>query len=275
MFRKIGIIGFGNMGFAISEGIKARRQVYVYDKDREKTENTAGVVVSKNIVDMLNEVDAVILAVKPQDFAALLDEIKNYYIKNKLIISIAAGITTGFIEKYLGEIAVIRAMPNMPARIGKGMTCLCRGKFTPPEDLDFVEEIFRYLGATLVLDEEMMDAATVISGSGPGYFYDLIEGKNRDEIKEFAENEFIPALRASAEKVGFSPQQARVLAEVTSSGSIAFLEQSGIPPAELEKQVASKGGTTEAALEVLHRGGSLDEAVMAALARAEELSKRR
>jgi pyrroline-5-carboxylate reductase len=273
MLRKIGIIGFGNMGFAISEGIKRKRQVYVYDKDKEKTENTAGVVVSRNIVDLVNEVNAVILAVKPQDFAALLGEIKSYYIKNKLIISIAAGITTAYIEKYLGQVSVIRVMPNMPARIGKGMTCLSKGKFATPEDLDFTEEIFRHLGATLVLNEDMMDAATVISGSGPGYFYDLIEGKNRDEIKEFAENEFIPALEASAEKVGFSPQQSLVLAEVTSVGSIAFLEQSGIPPAELKKQVVSKGGTTEAALEVLHRGGSLDEAVMAALARARELSK--
>ncbi len=272
MNKKIGIIGFGNMGSAIAEGIKNEYKVFVFDKDKKKTENLLGISVSRNAKELVKKVDAVILAVKPQDFDNVLDEIKAE-VKNKLVISIAAGITTHYIEKQLGMVRVVRVMPNLPAKIGKGMACLCKGNFSTEEDLNFAQKLFGKFGQSLIIEEKLIDAATAVSGSGPGYFYYLIEGKGQNEIKKFGQDFFIPALSASAEKIGFSKEQAKILAEATAEGSLAFLESVHISPAGLAKQVASKGGTTEAGLEVLNKGGSLEDAVKAALKRAKELSK--
>jgi pyrroline-5-carboxylate reductase len=271
MHNNIGIIGCGNMGSAICQRLKASFSLFAFDKDSAKTKNLSGLSVVKDVADLLNKSDAVILAVKPQDFDDLLNEIKSN-IKNKLIISIAAGITTGYIEKIFGRVKVIRVMPNLPAKIGKGMSCLCKGKFSSESDLNFAKELFDKLGKTLILNEDMMDAATAISGSGPGYFYDLVEGKNLKEIKNYATT-FATTLTASAESIGFLQPVARSLSKATCEGSIAYLEETKLSASEAKKQVVSKGGTTEAALEVLHKGGSLEEAVKAALKRAKELSK--
>lgn len=279
MKKKIGIIGFGNMGSAIAEMVKLKYEVWIFDKDRAKIQNLLRINIAENIIDLVNEVKTVILAVKPQDFNEVLQEIKeamDIYAKNRdnLIISIAAGITTGYIEKCLGNVRVIRVMPNMPARIGMGMTCLCKGKFAIEKDLNSTKDLFDNLGKTLVLKEDMMDAATAVSGSGPGYFYDLIEGKNAVAAKEYLENIFIFSLQKAAEAVGFAAQEAKELAEATGIGSMNILKESHLSPMELKKQVTSKGGTTEAGLEVLHSGGTLTDAVNAALKRAKELSRK-
>jgi pyrroline-5-carboxylate reductase len=271
MKKKIGIIGFGNMGSAIAGRIKPKYEVLVFDKDREKTKNLTKINVADNLISLISQVEVSILAVKPQDFDVLLNDMSNY-VNGKLIISIAAGITTKYIENRLGQARVIRVMPNLPIKIGKGMSCICRGESAKEDDLNFTEKLFKKIGKTLILSESMVDAATAISGSGPGYLYDESEGKSLDEIKKYAKEIFIPALTASAHELGFSSEESQILAEVTGIGSIAFLEKTGLSPSELKKQVASKGGTTEAALEVLHKGGSLLEAVKAAKKRAEELS---
>jgi len=269
--QTIGIIGFGNMGSAIAEGIKKDYPVTVFDKDKSKTAKISGIGLAQNIVDTVKAADVIILAVKPQDFDTL-SEIKNH-INGQLIISIVAGIATGDIKKMLGKVRVIRVMPNLPARIGKGMICIYKDKSATKEDLDFCEKLFKKLGKTLILGkEEMINYATAVSGSGPGFFYDLIQGKTEEDIKKCV-TPFITNLTASALSIGFSKPEASVLAEVTTKGSIAYLEQAHLSPEEAKKQVASKGGTTEAGLEVLHKGGSLSEAVKAALKRAQELSK--
>jgi len=259
------------MGSAICQRLKNSYSLFVFDKDSAKTKNLSGVNVAENILDLLNKSEAVILAVKPQDFDNLLNEIKTN-IKGELVISIAAGVTTGYIEKILGRVKVIRVMPNLPARIGKGMSCLCRGKFASDKDLNFAKELFDKLGQTLIINEDMMDAATAISGSGPGYFYNFIEKKDREEIKQSADK-FVESLSASAKSIGFSNEQANILAKATVGGSLALLQETKLSPLELKKQITSKGGTTEAALEVLHNSGSLRDAVKAALKRAKELSK--
>jgi len=272
MYNKIGIIGFGNMGRAIFERLKKDYSLLVFDKDPTKTKDLSGKNISKSITDLLDKSEAIILAIKPQDFESLLKEIKDK-IGDKLVISIAAGITTDFIEKILGKVKVIRVMPNMPAKIGKGMSCLCKGQFAKEEDLVFAKSLFEKLGETLVLNEDMMDAATAISGSGPGYLYDWAEGKNLKDIKRQAEA-FVNNLIFSAKSIGFSQLQAEILSRITTDGSIAYLEKTKLSASEAKKQVVSKGGTTEAALEVLHKGGTLEEAVKAALKRAKELSKK-
>jgi len=272
----IGIIGCGNMGSAIAERIKNDYQTLVFDKDKKKTKGLKGIKVSDTILGLVSQSDAVVLAVKPQDFYSVLNEIKDYT-KDKLIISIAASITTKDIDKILGKVRVIRVMPNMPAVIGEGMSCICKGKYAKEKDLGFTEKLFKNLGKTLVVREIMMNAVTAISGSGPGYYYYLIE----DEPEKYKSNrnlfkkQFISYLTAAAQDVGFSHPKARFLSIATGNACDSWLKKSGLPPEELKKRVASKGGTTEAGLKVLkHNIRNLPKAVKAALRRARELSKK-
>lgn len=275
--KRIGIIGFGNMGSCLGERLKSKEgQILAFDKDAQKTKNLRGINLAKNSAQLVDKVDIVILAVKPQDFSVMLEEIKAKA-KGKLIISIAAGITTGYIEKVLGEVRVVRTMPNMPARIGRGMTCICKGKYATNEDLSLCRELFEKLGVTLILDEDMINEATAVSGSGPGYVFDWIDAKKIDinseaSIERFRE-EFTVLFTGAAVGIGFMPKDAEKLAKATVYGSIALLKQSKVSAQELREQISSKGGTTGSALEVLHSGGGLDEAVKAALKRARELSK--
>jgi pyrroline-5-carboxylate reductase len=268
----IGIIGYGNMGSAIGQQLKLKYQIRAFDKDSNKTKNLQDKETADNAEGLVNSVSVVILAVKPQDLDTVLDEIKNHC-NDKLIISIAAGITTAYIENKLGKIRVIRVMPNLPVKVGQGMIVLCRGRYSGKEDLDFARGLFDAMGKTMLIEEGLMSAATAISGSGPGFFYHLIQDKPKTDWQDYARADFIPALSASAEKIGFSLEQAQILADVTANGSIALLEETRLPPEKLCIQVKSEGGTTEAGLGVLDDITSLPAATGAALMRAEELSK--
>ena len=274
MNKKIGIIGFGNMGSAIAEQLKADYQIAVFDKDKNKTENLKGINVALGTAALIKQVDVVVLAVKPQDFDVVLDEAKTI-IDGKLIISIAAGISTAYIEKVLGKVKVIRVMPNLPVKVKEGMSCLCKGKFADDEDLKFTEDLFKRVGKTLIIDnEDMMNSVTAISGSGPGFFCDLVEGKSLDEIKDFSEQYFIPSLIDTATNLAFTPIQAEILATTTGGGIVQYLIRENLTPDEVKKQVVSPGGTTEAGLKVLlHDIKNLEKAVKAALKRAKELSR--
>jgi len=274
MNKKIGIIGFGNMGSAIAEQLKAGYQITVFDKDKDKTQNLKGINVVLGTAALIKQVDVVVLAVKPQDFDVVLDEAKTI-IDGKLIISIAAGISTAYIEKVLGKVKVIRVMPNLPVKVKEGMSCLCKGKFADDEDLKFTEDLFKRVGKTLIIDnEDMMNSVTAISGSGPGFFCDLVEGKSLDEIKDFSEQYFIPSLIDTATNLAFTPIQAEILATTTGGGIVQYLIRENLTPDEVKKQVVSPGGTTEAGLKVLlHDIKNLEKAVKAALKRARELSR--
>ncbi len=263
------------MGSSIAEGIKSKYKVWVFDKDKGKTKRLTGINVAVSILDLIKNTDVVILAVKPQDFDVVLNEIKSY-VKGKLIISIAAGINTAYIEKFLGNARTVRAMPNIGAKIGKSVTCLCKGKSTSDKDLRVAKEIFKYIGKIQDLSEDKMNAATAISGSGPGYYFNEIESNPqvyKNNNSEF-QKDFIVRLKKAAKSLGFSEQEAHFLARWTVVYSDLLLKQTRLSPGRLKKQVISKGGTTEAALEVLHRGGTLVEAVKAAVKRARELSRR-
>lgn len=261
------------MGSAIVDRIRNKYHVSVFDKDEEKTKDLKGVTVAGNIAGLVEQSDVVILAVKPQDFYTVFNEIKSI-VKDKLIISIAAGITTADIERFLEELKVIRVMPNLPARVGQGTSFLSKGRYATDKDLNIALKLFRFLGTTFVLNEDMMNAATAVSGSGPGFWCNAVENIPRSEWKEYSNKFFIPELTLAAESVKFDKKLARLLAENIVRGSLATVEAWHIEPAELKKQVASKGGTTQAGLEVLYKGGSLTEAVQAAVKRAEELSKK-
>lgn len=275
----IGVIGFGNMGSAIAKRIKKDYKVIVFDKDQNKTAGIKGIYVSDSTIDLVKDSDVLLLAVKPQDFDSLLFEIQDY-VKNKLVISIAAGIRTSYIEKVLKNSRVVRVMPNLPATIGRGISILCKGKSANNSDLLLSKIIFKKIGKILVYDEIMMKTATATSGSGPGFFCDYIE-RNKidyrhipDNLKKQFEDSFVNSLldyRRLKEK--WSRRSAMLMASATTSGTLALLKKSDLSPKELKEKVASRGGTTESGLAVLNKGGTLKQAIKAARKRAKGLEK--
>lgn len=271
--KKIGIIGYGNMGSAIAERIKHKYHVFVFDKDKNKIQNLPGIIAADNIKDFMDKIDVVIIAVKPQDFDSVLSEIKNC-IGNKLIISIAAGIKTECIEKKLGKIRVIRVMPNLPDMFGKGVNCLCKGGLATDKDLNIAQKLFKLLGSIFIFNEDMMNTVTGVSGSGPGFVFDFLEKENMDyhHISKEKIRDFSVDFKKAAELVGLSKKDASRIVDDTIAGSLVTISAMNVAPAVLREKVASKGGTTEAGLEVLRAGGSLEQAVRAAVRRAEELS---
>ncbi|MCM8795611.1 MAG: pyrroline-5-carboxylate reductase [Candidatus Omnitrophica bacterium] len=272
---RIGIIGYGNMGQAIAHRLRELDyEIIVFDKDKNKIKRLKDITVAQNNCDLVNKVDILILAIKPQDFAVVLREIKNY-IKEKLLISIAAGISTAYIEGALGDIRVIRVMPNLGVKVAESVSCLCKGRFATDKDLKVAKGLFSRLGTTAVIEEKMMNAATAISGSGPGYIFDFLETNslNPNNLSEDTSREIIRRLESAARKLGFNSKEATFLAVNTLKSSLALIKKTQLSPQTLKKQVASKGGTTEAALKILHEGGSWEEAAQAALKRAEELAR--
>ncbi|MFH0935337.1 MAG: pyrroline-5-carboxylate reductase [Candidatus Omnitrophota bacterium] len=271
--KTIGIIGFGNMGSAIAKRLD--RPLSVFDVDTLKTSNlrdTIRVVLSAALV--VQESEVIILAVKPQDVASLLDSIrKPAEGKDKLFISIAAGITTGYLESALGNVRIIRTMPNTPVEIGEGMIALSKGAYATDSDLQFTEkEIFSCLGKTLVVKENMLNAVTAVSGSGPAYVCYFLEREGINPATE-KKNQFLKELIEAAQGLGFSFEEATLLVNQTYEGTIRFLREANVAPSQLRERVTSKGGTTEAALRELEKGHSLKEAVKAAWQRAKELSR--
>jgi pyrroline-5-carboxylate reductase len=274
MPKKIGIIGYGNMGRAIADGIKNNYAVCVFDTDKNKTIALKDTAVTGNLADLVEQSEVIILAAKPQDLDVILDEIKKHT-RTKLIISIAAGITTGHIEKILGGARVVRCMPNIMATIADGETVLCKGRHAKEEDLSFAKELFKLLGKVWELSEEKIDSATAISGSGPAYIlYDMEINKIAPlNIPAQFEKKWIDGLNAAAIKVGLDSKIALDLAASTTASTIHLARQTGNSPAQLRKMITSPGGTTEAAINVIANGGSWPDAAVAAKNRAQELSK--
>lgn len=261
------------MGQAIAERISVKYAVSVFEKDTTKTKGLSGVMVASDISQLIKQSQAIILAIKPQDFEPVMAEIKGN-LQNKLVISIAAGITTEYIQKVLGRVRVIRVMPNLAVKVGQSTTSICKGAFATRTDLKFVEKLFKYLGTVFIFPEKMMDAATAIAGSGPAYIFYDVEINKLDPLKipKDFKNEYIKRLKDAGIEVGFDSEVASSLSIDTVSSGAGLLAGTGILPAQLRKMVTSPGGTTEAALKVITNGGSWPEAAVAAKNRAQELS---
>ena len=227
--KNIGVAGYGTMGQVIGQSLVLQEgefNIYVFDKDKNKLDVPSDINVAKGIKDLVEKTDTVILAVKPQDFDRVLKEIKGRA-GNKLIISIAAGISTKHIEKLLGAVRVIRVMPNIGAKIGESVSCLCKGAFATDQDLELAQELFNCLGSTRIIDESMMNAATAISGSGPAYVFYFAENNSLDpeNIPEHARHDMMRRLEKAAEELGFSTEDAAFLAANTVSASINLLHK--------------------------------------------------
>jgi len=264
-YHKIGLIGVGNMGASILAGVLNRRlalpsNVLVYDKDAEKSRAFSRkhrVAVAASTSDLLKRADVLLLAIKPQDFSLFALEHKVSFKPGQGVISILAGLTTEKIGKALGRNAlVVRAMPNLGAKAGESMTVLC-GK--NKKWLSFAAALFSGCGEVVTLPEKTLDLVTAVSGSGPAYFFHLME-----------------LLEDFGVKRGLPKRVAAVLAVQTGLGAARVAKGAGVSCGELRKMVTSKKGTTEAALKTLQKhqfGKIFHRALNAAMKRSKELRR--
>ncbi|MCD4781509.1 MAG: pyrroline-5-carboxylate reductase [Candidatus Omnitrophica bacterium] len=260
--KSVGFVGAGNMGSAIVSGIHQDYQVYITDPDKKKCRNLVREyqVQSLDLQSLLSQSDIIILAVKPQIFDELLTTLQPFITKKHLVVSIAAGITIDYITKRIGtHCRVVRTMPNLPAQVQFGVTAICAGSHALKKDLGMVKKIFNCVGTTVVVQEKEMDGITAVSGSGPAYVFFFIE-----------------CLMAAARSLGFEQHVAQQLVRQTLKGSLELLESAHEDAATLRQRVTSRGGTTQAALDVLHAGQMAlvyKNAIKAARKRAKELSQ--
>lgn len=231
----IGIIGAGNMGMAIASGLRERFLVSDQDQSKLKAIKNRKVSMARSNIGLARQSNIIIIAVKPQDIIKVLEEIKPH-VKEKLIISVAAGAETSSIEKVLGKVAVIRVMPNMPAMVGKGISAISRGRFAGSNDFKAASRIFSNVGEVIEVKENMMDAVTAVSGSGPAYYF-----------------LFTYLLQKAAQAAGLKKDIAVKLARAVFIGAAEVIKSKDLSMEELVKKVASKGGTTEAALKVFEQ----------------------
>jgi pyrroline-5-carboxylate reductase len=264
MRKKLAIIGCGKMGEALLKGfIQSRlfnaKDIAVSDKLKPRLRAISRKYRVKTFhsnADAASGADIILLSVKPQDTGCMLAEIAGI-IKNKLLISIAAGITTGFIRKLTGAKRVARAMPNMPVLVGSGITALAFSAGFSAFDKKKVQSIFNCVGTTIVIYERYMDAVTAVSGSGPAYVFYLIE-----------------AMAKAAVSLGLDKNTAYRLVSGTVFGSSLLQNSLNKCPVSLREDITSKGGTTEAALKIFDERGVdniIKEAIAAACKRSKQL----
>jgi pyrroline-5-carboxylate reductase len=258
----IGFIGGGNMAEALIKGILSRdnKKVIVSEPREDRRDflsKTYGVLTTASNTEAVGPADIIVLAVKPQNMAVVLDEISGVITADKTVVSIAAGITLAFLQSRLKTERLIRVMPNTPALVQEGMSVISLCSCLPANIIAPVRDIFISIGKVLTLPEKHMDAVTALSGSGPGF------------VALFTE-----AMIESGEKMGLTRDNASELAVQTVIGTARLLE-TGMPPANLRKMVTSPGGTTAAGVKVFEEKGLVTlvtQALGAAKKRAEELA---
>ena len=265
MAYDLGIIGGGNMAEAIVRGLLNSKtipaeKIIVTDISSARREvfSQMGVRAVQDNASVAGNSYTVLLCVKPQQMAPALASLGPVSDSGALIISIAAGVR---IKSIRGESAlrVIRAMPNTPMLVGQGATAICAGPLVTSIDMSNARRIFESAGIVIETTEDKMDAVTALSGSGPAYFFYLVEQLIKVGIE-----------------LGLPPDQAKLLACKTAMGSAKMLMESTEEPAELRRRVTSPGGTTEAAISHLNSAGwpaAMVEAVKAAAKRSGELSR--
>ena len=261
MSLNITVIGCGRMGSAIVQAlIKSGYSVAAVEKNSETGSPSREVKGFYRDISLSPPSDVYIFAVKPGDIKGALSELKSAggLSGDPVIISVAAGVTVSMIKKITGTGRVARVMPNTPALLGAGMSCVCFPDASEDE-YKTVEKLFSTMGETQRVGEEQMNAVTALSGSGPAYVYLMGE-----------------VMKRFAEKKGFSGEEAERLAAQTVYGAGVMMRSSGESFEKLRKNVTSPGGTTEAAVKHLKEEGFdriLADAIAKASLRASELVK--
>jgi pyrroline-5-carboxylate reductase len=268
MSRRIAILGAGRLGESIVRGILSSgwREPPELAVTVRRDERAAalreqyGVEAGTSNADAVKGAALVIVAVKPQDMGAALAEIADAVTTEQVILSVAAGITTAFIEGHLREGArVVRAMPNAPALVHEGIAGIAKGRSASDDDLALAEDALGHLGAVVRVAERDLDAVTALSGSGPAYFALLAE-----------------AMIEAGLLLGLSREVSTRLVVQTMLGSALLLRDEGIHPVELRENVTSPGGTTTRAIRELERSGvraAFLNAINAATERSRELAQ--
>ncbi|MEQ8908555.1 MAG: pyrroline-5-carboxylate reductase [Vicingaceae bacterium] len=265
---KVLVIGAGNMGLAYARALVkseflSKTNLMISDTDAEKTAELQKVSrfdVYTDLNDCMPKADIVFIAVKPYHAEDLMAELKPLMKPDQVAISIMAGVTIQSMKDGLGIKKVVRAMPNLPAQVGKGLTSFTASNEVSRLELSTVKQLLDTTGKSVHLDTEKdVDASTGISGSGPAYvFY------------------FMQSMMEAAQKMGFSDHDSKVLVGQTFEGAIELFNQSDLSPTGWMNKVASKGGTTRAALDSMEDNNIKDlieEAAYAAFNRAVELGK--
>lgn len=265
--NKITIIGCGNMGLIYAHAflkykIVASENMLLVEKNAERRDKLQALDIGRVVTTAdasISDSDLLILSVKPQDFLELAPDIAKHLKPQTIVLSIMAGIELSSIEQALNHNHIVRAMPNSPVEIGMGMTVFTSSSTFAPEEILRVENMLATTGRTLYVEkEELLDAVTALSGSGPAYFY-----------------YFIQYLVQAGMEMGLDERTASTLAKQTMLGSFHLINNANKPLDELIKAVASKGGTTEAALRTFNEadmGSTIVSALKNAERRAKELS---
>jgi pyrroline-5-carboxylate reductase len=267
--KKIGFIGGGNMASSLINGLivsgHAAHSLWVSDINADVVSalsENLGVNSTVNNDELVNAVDVVVLAVKPQNLADVAKHIAPLIQqKQSLVVSIAAGISQKSLTRWLGnDVAIVRCMPNTPALVLTGATALHANDQVTTEQRDLAENILRAVGLALWVEQESeLDAVTAVSGSGPAYFFLLME-----------------AMEIAAVQLGLTEQTARLLVQQTALGAAKIALESSESPAQLRQRVTSPGGTTQRAIETFEQGGFTElvaKALHAARDRSIEMSK--
>lgn len=266
--RTIGFVGGGNMATSLMSGLIASghspQQIWVSDTAQSTLQahrDRFNVNISASNATVVDEVDVVVLAVKPQILREVAVDIASAVRKkNALVVSIAAGISQASLSRWLGDdVAIVRCMPNTPALVLSGATALHANAKVNDEQKDLAENILRAVGLALWVDNEsQLDAVTAVSGSGPAYFFLLME-----------------AMENAALEMGLNEHTARLLVQQTALGAAKIALESAESPAQLRERVTSPGGTTQRAIETFQSEGFSDlvgRALRAARDRSIEMS---
>lgn len=265
--KTLAVLGVGNMGKALLQGIVNAKlipvdRIVVTDTNTEllmDVQKSMGVRTSTDNAEAVKDADMVLLCVKPQMMAKVVEGIRSESKSCKLFISIAAGVTCQQLEQGLGEVPVVRVMPNTPALIGEGMSGVAAGSYAQALDVQRAEALCGVVGKVVAVHEKQLDAVTGVSGSGPAYVFTFIEG-----------------LIEGGVAMGLSLEDAKTLSVQTVIGAAKLVEQSDEDTAVLRSRVTSPGGTTLAGLQAMDIDrfkSIIHETVKAAAMRSEELGK--
>jgi pyrroline-5-carboxylate reductase len=264
--KRLAIVGVGTIGEALLRGLRrAGVAVEVAGSVRHPESlprvEALGARATCSNVEAAAGADVVVLAVKPQVMPRVLDDLAGHVRAPTLVVTVAAGVPTARVEEALGQVPVVRVMPNTPSVLGAGMSVLCRGRFAGDADLALARALFDRVGRTAVLDEGLMDAVTGLSGSGPAYIYLVIE-----------------SLAEAGVKVGIPRETSTLLAAQTVLGSARMVLELGKHPALLKDDVTTPAGCTVDGLMELEEGKlrvTLLKAVVRATERARGLAPKR
>jgi pyrroline-5-carboxylate reductase len=260
----VGILGAGSMGEILAEGLlragwEPEKLILLVRREERarEAERRTGIRATLDPAEAVAGRDVLVVAVKPKDVGGLLTGIKDSVRPGQVVVSLAAGVPVAVFENVLPDVAVVRSMPNTPAAVDEAMTAYCGGTHAGSDDLALADMVLSAVGETIRLSEDLLDAVTAVSGTGPAYVFLLAEALTEAAIRE-----------------GLPHHAAEKLVVQTLRGAGALLSVSDKSAFRLRAEVTSPGGTTAAAMHELEDGGFralLERAVQAAAQRSRDL----